>query len=51
MIAAKKVAKQLGLTKGFRIVVNNGKEGAQSVYHLHIHVLGGKQLGWPPFPA
>jgi len=33
---------------GFRIVVNDGEHGAQSVYHLHIHVLGGRQLGWPP---
>mmetsp|Transcript_2829 Transcript_2829/g.4442 ORF Transcript_2829/g.4442 Transcript_2829/m.4442 type:complete len:206 (-) Transcript_2829:218-835(-) len=34
--------------KGFRIVVNDGEQGAQSVYHLHLHVLGGKQMGWPP---
>lgn len=34
--------------KGYRVVVNNGPEGCQSVYHLHLHVLGGKQLGWPP---
>ena len=33
---------------GFRVVVNNGVEGCQSVYHLHLHVLGGRQLNWPP---
>mmetsp|Transcript_69922 Transcript_69922/g.214465 ORF Transcript_69922/g.214465 Transcript_69922/m.214465 type:complete len:200 (-) Transcript_69922:74-673(-) len=45
------VASRLGASKcpqGFRIVVNDGKEGAQSVYHLHVHVLGGRQMGWPP---
>ena len=34
--------------EGFRVVVNDGVQGAQSVYHLHLHVLGGRQLGWPP---
>lgn len=34
--------------EGFRIVINDGEHGAQSVYHLHLHVLGGRQLGWPP---
>lgn len=48
MIVARKLAKERGLTNGFRIVVNDGKHGCQSVYHLHIHVIGGKQLGWPP---
>ncbi|KAK2078670.1 hypothetical protein QBZ16_003510 [Prototheca wickerhamii] len=33
---------------GFRVVVNDGKEGCQSVYHLHLHVIGGRQLKWPP---
>ena len=33
---------------GFRIVINDGKDGAQSVYHLHLHVIGGRQLDWPP---
>ena len=36
------------LDKGYRIVINNGEEGAQSVYHLHVHLLGGRQMGWPP---
>ena len=34
--------------QGFRLVVNDGEHGAQSVYHLHIHILGGRQLTWPP---
>ena len=33
---------------GFRVVINDGGDGCQSVFHLHLHVLGGKQLGWPP---
>ncbi len=33
---------------GFRIVINDGEHGAQSVYHLHLHVLGGRQMEWPP---
>ncbi|NXW58715.1 HINT1 protein, partial [Eurystomus gularis] len=48
MIVGKKCAANLGLTKGFRMVVNEGPEGGQSVYHVHLHVLGGRQLGWPP---
>ncbi|XP_020249903.1 14 kDa zinc-binding protein-like [Asparagus officinalis] len=45
---AKLVAKQEGLNDGFRIVINDGPNGCQSVYHLHIHVLGGRQMNWPP---
>jgi histidine triad (HIT) family protein len=42
-------ARQGGLLeKGFRLVVNNGNEGGQTVDHLHVHVLGGRQLTWPP---
>ncbi|KAL1132656.1 hypothetical protein AAG570_010608 [Ranatra chinensis] len=48
MLAAKKVAKQEGLDEGYRVVINNGKHGCQSVFHLHLHILGGRQLGWPP---
>merc|ERR1712117_115249 len=48
MLVARKVAKERGLDKGYRLVINNGVEGCQSVYHIHIHVLGGKQLSWPP---
>ncbi|CAB3241789.1 unnamed protein product [Arctia plantaginis] len=49
MVAAKKVAIQEGLDKsGFRLVINDGKNGAQSVYHLHVHVLGGRPMHWPP---
>lgn len=43
------LVKQLGLEeKGFRVVVNTGSWGGQSVPHLHFHILGGKELGWPP---
>ena len=43
------IVKNLGIAeKGFRIVVNTGVEGGQTVPHLHIHILGGKELGWPP---
>ncbi|CAB4070295.1 HINT1 [Lepeophtheirus salmonis] len=48
MMVANKVAKEQGLVKGYRVVINNGDEGGQEVPHLHIHVLGGKQLKWPP---
>jgi histidine triad (HIT) family protein len=43
-----KLVKQLGISeKGFRLVVNTGVEGGQSVPHLHFHILGGKELAWP----
>ncbi len=49
LIVAAQVAKKVGLNEdGYRLVINNGRNGGQSVYHLHIHVLGGRQLEWPP---
>lgn len=48
LLIAKKVAANLKLEKGYRLVINNGEEGSQSVYHLHVHILGGRQMGWPP---
>ena len=48
MVVARRVAKQEKLDDGFRIVINDGKLGSQSVYHLHVHVLGGRQMTWPP---
>lgn len=48
LLVAQKVAKQLTLAKGFRLVINNGPDGGESVPHLHVHLLGGRALGWPP---
>ncbi|KAG8372267.1 hypothetical protein BUALT_Bualt12G0048600 [Buddleja alternifolia] len=48
LYTAKLVAKQEGLEDGFRLVINDGPNGCQSVYHLHVHLLGGRQMNWPP---
>ena len=48
MWAASHIAKQENLEDGWRLVVNDGVNGSQSVYHLHLHILGGRKLGWPP---
>lgn len=45
--AARKVAEQEGLT-GYRLVINQGEAAGQSVPHLHVHLLGGRPLSWPP---
>ncbi|XP_044507798.1 14 kDa zinc-binding protein [Mangifera indica] len=47
LYAAKIVAEKEGILDGFRVVINNGPAGCQSVYHLHLHVLGGRQMTWP----
>lgn len=49
LLAAKEIAKSLGVAEsGFRIVINNGRDAGESVPHLHIHLLGGRPLAWPP---
>lgn len=45
---ASEIARQKGLGKGYRVVVNIGKEGGQTVDHLHLHLLGGRPMTWPP---
>jgi len=48
--AATIVAEQEGIAEtGYRTVINNGDDGGQTVDHLHLHLIGGKPLGWPPF--
>ena len=47
--AARDLAATLGLAdSGYRLVINEGRDGGQSVFHLHCHVLGGRALAWPP---
>lgn len=49
LLKAAEVARQLGLTRnGYRLVINNGPDAGESVPHLHLHILGGRQLAWPP---
>jgi histidine triad (HIT) family protein len=49
LIVASRIAKDQGISEsGYRLVVNTNKEGGQEVYHLHIHLLGGRQMTWPP---
>lgn len=49
LLAASEVAQKQGLAKdGYRVVINNGEKASQSVFHLHLHVLGGRSFSWPP---
>ena len=49
LLACAKVAKQKGLAEsGYRVVVNTGRDGGQTVFHLHVHVMGGRHMAWPP---
>ena len=49
LLKAREIAADLGLHEnGFRLVINNGKDGGESVPHLHLHILGGRSMAWPP---
>lgn len=48
LLVAKKQAKVLGLKDGFRIIINNGPDAGEAVPHLHVHLLGGRSMSWPP---
>ena len=48
LLTVKRVAQQAGLGNGYRVVINNGDDGGQTVNHLHLHILGGRFMKWPP---
>ncbi len=49
LLAVRNVAAQLGIAEaGYRVVINNGEDAGQTVFHLHMHLLAGRRLSWPP---
>ena len=48
LLTVSKVAQQENLDSGYRVVINTGEDGGQTVFHLHLHLLGGRSLEWPP---
>ena len=48
LLVANKIAEQEGVAESFRLVVNNGADAGQTVFHLHIHILAGRPFSWPP---
>lgn len=48
LYAVNQVAQQQSLNQGYRVVINTGQDGGQTVFHLHLHLLGGRGLEWPP---
>jgi histidine triad (HIT) family protein len=49
LVVAGKIAKQEGLDQsGYRVVINEGADAGQVVFHVHLHLLGGRKMGWPP---
>ena len=48
ILQANAIAKQEGIEEGYRLVINNGAKAGQSVFHLHLHLLGGRIMQWPP---
>lgn len=47
-VMARQIAQAEGLTDGYRTVINTGKHAGQTVFHIHLHLIGGRSLGWPP---
>ncbi len=47
LLTANTIAEQENIADGYRVILNNGTSGGQSVFHLHLHLIGGKQLTWP----
>ncbi|MBO9998780.1 MAG: histidine triad nucleotide-binding protein [Cyanobacteria bacterium SID2] len=48
LLVAKQIAEGEGLARGYRVVMNTGSEGGQTVDHLHVHLIGGRPMNWPP---
>lgn len=48
LLVARRIAEDLGHTDGFRTIINTGKGGGQTVFHLHVHLMAGRDLSWPP---
>lgn len=48
LLTAQQVAQNAGLNNGYRLVINTGNDGGQTVSHIHLHILGGRQMTWPP---
>lgn len=48
VLTAGRIAREQGIEKGYRLVINNGAEAGQSVFHIHLHLLGGRAMHWPP---
>ena len=48
LLTVKSIAEQEGLSNGYRVVINTDQDGGQTVFHLHMHLLGGRSLSWPP---
>jgi histidine triad (HIT) family protein len=47
LLTAHKIANEKGIGDGYRVIINNGEKGGQTVFHLHVHLIGGRQLNWP----
>ncbi len=48
LASARRAAREIGVAAGYRVVTNCGAPAGQSVFHIHLHVLGGRAMAWPP---